>query len=516
MAVIQIPGVNGTIVANTTSSRYLRNGVGKFTAESHLHTFWKQAPMEYDKMINFYIQQELYSDDLSKIISASTPFYIEGTNDSFTYDVNKRVQYPKIIQNLADTLAKPGIDGQEFTLVFDKKVFVQGDIITSNKREQNQQIQVKSDGKDYGGGFLYTLTCHSQTPASDFVSQKWLQVNTEYFKIGNIMGEFSTKFSGLSQINDKLKVMQTLGEEFGVEHAITDWADSRTLKAPAGADGTPLDLTYFATGDPLNGKVNLNTVKWLPTIELMARAEMKRMKTNKLLWQRGGVYKDETGNLVPCGSGVWEQLHKGHVHTYNRGEFSLNMLRNIFGDLFYRRTPMSQRKVVMYTNEAGFNVFNEAAKMDAHNNGFMIIPNESNGILTGKGQQLTLSYAYDSVVTRDTGLIELKHLMELDLPQTNTEFGSNKRSAPIFLVFDMSTMTDGSMANNIREVRSKSRPSMRWGYVDGAVHHLGFAASQGMSSANKNPWYELWFKDRVGVFIEDVTRTVIIKEIPQI
>ena len=515
MAVIQIPGVNGTIVANTTSSRYLRNGVGKFTSEAHLHTFWQQNPMAYDRMINMYIQQELYSDDLSQIISKSTPFYIEGTSDSFTYDINKRVQFPKIIQNLADNLAKPGIDGQEFELVFDKNVFTISDIITSNKREQNQQLQVVSEGKNYGGGFLYRLRVHSQTPATDFIAQKWLAVNTEYYKIGNIMGEFSTNFSGLSRINDKLKVMQTLGEEFGIEHHITDWADSRTLKAPMGADGTPLDLTYFATGDPLNGKVNLNTIKWLPTVELMARAEMKRMKTNKLLWQRGGVYKDVNGNIVPCGSGVWEQLHKGHVVEYNRGEFSIQLLRNVFGDLFYRRTPMKMRKVVLFTNEAGMNVFNEAAKRDAHSNGLTIVPNDGNKILTGSGTSLTMSYIFDSVVTRETGQIEVKHLMELDLPQTNTEFGQNKLSTPIFLVFDLSTMSDGTVANNIREVRSKARPSMRWGYVDGAVHHLGFAASQGMSSANTNPWYDLWFKDRVGVFIEDVTRTVIIKEIPQ-
>jgi len=515
MSVITLPGVNGTIVANTTSSRYLKNGVGKLTAESHLSTFWKTNPMEYDKLINFYIQQELYSDDLDKIITQSTPFYIEGTNDSFTYDINKRVQYPKIIQNLALTTAKPGIDGQSFDLVLDKKVFTIGDLVTSNKREQNHQLQVVSEGKEYGGGFLYSFRLQTDTPATDFVPQKWLQVNTEYFKVGNMMGEFGTQYSGLSQINDKLKVMQTLGEEYGVEHRITDWADSRTLKAPCDSYGNPMDLTYFATGDPLNGKVNIKTMKWLPTIEIMARAEMKRMRTNKLLWQRAGTYKDENGNIVNCGSGLWQQLNKGHVHSYNRGEFSIQMLRNIFGDLFYRRTPMAMRNVLIYSNEAGFNVFNEAAKRDAHSNGLMIVPNESNGILTGSGKSLTMSYIFDSVVTRETGKIQLKHLMELDSPQTNTEFGQGKLSPPIFLVFDLSTMSTGEMANNIREVRSKSRPSMRWGYIDGAVSHLGFAASQNMQSANKNPWYELWMKDRTGIFVEDVTRTVIIYEIPQ-
>ena len=103
----------------------------------------------------------------------------------------------------------------------------------------------------------------------------------------------------------------------------------------------------------------------------------------------------------------------------------------------------------------------------------------------------------------------------LDLPQSNLEFGQNKKSTPVFMVFDVSPMSDGSMVNNIREVRMKGAPSMTWGYIDGTRHHLGFAKSQGMSSANKFPGYEIWMKDRCDVFIEDLSRTVLIEEIPQ-
>jgi hypothetical protein len=127
---------------------------------------------------------------------------------------------------------------------------------------------------------------------------------------------------------------------------------------------------------------------------------------------------------------------------------------------------------------------------------------------------MTVSYAFDSVITSDTGRIDLVHLRQLDLPNTNLEIGQNKKSTPIFMVFDVSPTGDGSLQNNIRQVRMKSRPSMTWGYVDGAVHHLGFAKSQGMSSANKDPWYTIWMKDRADVFIEDLSRCVIIKEVP--
>jgi hypothetical protein len=58
------------------------------------------------------------------------------------------------------------------------------------------------------------------------------------------------------------------------------------------------------------------------------------------------------------------------------------------------------------------------------------------------------------MVTRETGRVELIHLKELDLPQTNLDFGQNKKSTPVFMVFDVSPMSDGSI-NNIREVRMK-------------------------------------------------------------
>ena len=128
---------------------------------------------------------------------------------------------------------------------------------------------------------------------------------------------------------------------------------------------------------------------------------------------------------------------------------------------------------------------------------------------------MVVNYAFESMTTMETGKISLIHLKELDLPQTNSEFGQNKKSTPVFMVFDVSPDGDGTPKNNIRQVRHRNRPSMTWGYIDGTIHHLGFAASQGMQSANKNPYYEIWMKDRSDIFIEDLSRTVIIEEIPQ-
>jgi hypothetical protein len=169
--------------------------------------------------------------------------------------------------------------------------------------------------------------------------------------------------------------------------------------------------------------------------------------------------------------------------------------------------------VKLYTNEAGMEIFRKANKDDLFNSGLTVIAD--NRFIQGSGQNMTVSYAFDSIITSETGRIDVVHLRQLDLPQNNLEFGQNKKSTPIFLVFDVSPNGDGALNDNVREVRYESRPSMTWGYVDGAIHHLGFARSQGMSSSSKDPWYTLWMKDRSDVFIEDLSRTVIIEEVPQ-
>jgi hypothetical protein len=169
----------------------------------------------------------------------------------------------------------------------------------------------------------------------------------------------------------------------------------------------------------------------------------------------------------------------------------------------------------MFTNEAGFEIFRTASKEDLLKSGLTIVAGVNDKFIQGSGQHMIINWAFDSMVTMDTGEITLSHLMELDLPQTNSEFGRNKKSTPIFMVFDVSPKGDQSLQDNIREVRHEGAPSYTWGYIDGRASHLGFAASKGMNSSSMDPGYQIWMEDRYDVFIEDLTRTVLIEQVPQ-
>ena len=516
MAIQTIPGLTGFTYARVASMD--KRAVGKLTDTNHLESFHSAEPADYDKkIISLYTQSSLYSNDFLDMINKSKPFYIDNNSDAWKWDIQVPYKFPKIVEVPTKTtnLTKPGIDGQEFWLVLDSNEFSKNSVVSVGTRQYGPRFYVITDPVPFNAGYLYTFTLVSENPTVDFVATKFLQIGLELELIDGVIGEFDQDLLGLPRLGEKITMFESLSSGYGFEHKITEWADDRML---VDNQGRPQDILVYAPQRRNQLPLTRNDIKWEPFIEFWMRKSMLELKVKRMIWGKPGTVKSNGGKqeLKRLSAGVYHRMrNNGNLVQYNRGEFSANLLRSVFGDLFYRRVDVKDRQVKMYTNEAGFDVFQQALKSDALNSGLTIVADGSPKFIQGEGQHLTYNWAFDSMVTRETGKIDLVHLKELDLPQTNLEFGQNKKSTPVFFVFDVSPSSDGALLNNIREVRLKGAPSMTWGYIDGTRHHLGFAKSQGMSSANKFPGYEIWMKDRCDVFIEDLSRTVLIEEIPQ-
>lgn len=516
MAIQTLPGVSGFLYGRVSSMD--SRAIGKLTDSNHLESFHSLEPADYDKkIISLYTQSSLYSNDFLDMINKSTPYYIDNNSDAWKWKIQVPYKFPKIIEIPSSTLemSKPGIDGQEFQTVLDTNEFSMNAIVSVGSRQYGPRWYCIKDPVPWNNGYLYTWTLVSENPLVDFVSSTFLQVGLELELIDGSIGEFDQDLLGLPRMGDEITMFETLGSGYGFEHTITKWADERTMKD---AQGRPLDLLVYAPQRRNQLPLTRNDVRWEPFVEYWMRRSMLELKVKRMIWGRPGTMR--TGGskqeLKRTSAGVHHRMrNNGNMVQHNRGEFSPNLIRSVFGDLFYRRVDVKDRRVKMYTNESGFDVFQTALKQDALNSGLTLVADSGNRYIQGEGQHLTYNWAFDSMITRETGKVELVHLKELDLPQTSLDFGQNKKSTPIFMVFDVSPTSDGSLVNNIREVRLKGAPSMTWGYVDGRAHHLGFARSQGMSSANKFPGYQIWMEDRCDVFIEDLSRTVLIEELPQ-
>lgn len=513
MALQTIPGFTGFSYARVASMD--KRAIGKLTDTNHLESFHTTDPADYDKkIISIYTQSSLYANDFLDMINKSTPFYIDTNADAWQWEVEVPYKFPKIIEVPTSTLnlTQPGIDGQEFQFVMDSAEFYQNMIITPH-RIYGQQFALTRDPQPFNAGFLYTATLVSNNPKVEFVDPTFLLPGVEFSLVNQSIGEFDEELPGLPRMAEKITMYESLGSAVGYKHTITGWADDRMLK---NSDGMPLDLMVYINGKRNEKPVTRHDIRWEPFIEFWMRKAMLDLKVQKMIWGKPGIVKTRGSKqeVKKVSAGVYYRMrNNGNLVQYNRGEFSTNILRAVFGDLFYRRVDVKDRRVKIYTNEAGFDVFDQALKDDALNSGLTIIADTR--FIQGAEQKLTLNYAFSSMVTRETGRIELVHLKELDLPQNNLEFGQNKKSTPLFLVFDVSPEGDGSLRNNIREVRMKGRPSMTWGYIDGRRSHLGAMRSQGHSAANMFDGYTIFMDDRYDVFIEDLSRCVVIEEVPQ-
>ena len=510
-----IPGFTGFQYARVASMD--KRALGKLTDSNHLESFHTTEPADYDKkIISLYTQSSLYSNDFLDMINKSTPFYIKSNSDSWKWEIQVPYKFPKILCVPDETLDLDfiGIDQQEFQFVLDTAEFAKNSILVLGHKMYGPRVAVVKDPTPWTGrGFLYTVTLVSPNPQIDYIGRQFIQAGVEVELIDISTGEFDQDLGGLPRLAEKIDMFETLGSGYGYEHTITKWADERMLKDHK---GNPLDILVYLPQRRNQLPLTRNDIRWEPFVEFLMRKKMMETKVSRAIWGTPGTIKTNNSRqeIKRTSAGVYYRMrNNGNLVQYNRGEFSASLLRSVFGDLFYRRVDVKERRVKMYTNEAGFDVFQQALKDDVLNSGLTIFADDR--FIQGKQQNMTINYAFDSMVTRETGKIELVHLKELDLPQTNLEFGQNKKSTPLFFVFDVSPGSDGSLVNNIREVRHEGAPSMTWGYIDGRAHHLGFAKSQGMSSANKFPGYTLWMEDRCDVFIEDLSRTVIIEEIPQ-
>lgn len=515
MPVKTIPGVTGFIYDRVSSMN--KRAVGKLTDSNHLFSLQITDPVDYDKkIITLYTQTGLVANDFLEMVNKSKPFLIDGNTDTWKWKIRVPYKFPKIIDIPTSTksMTKPGIDGQEFKLVLDRAEFTKNSIVSLGSRMYGPRLYAISDPEPYNAGFIQAFTLVSENPKVDFVNPKFLQVGVELELIDGAIGEFDQDLLGLPSLGEEITVFETLSSAYGFEHTITKWADERTLRD---SQGNPLDILVYAAVKRNEVPITKNDIRWEPLVEFLMRKQMISTKVSRMIWGKPGIVRSggSKQELKYISAGVYHRMRGGNYVTYNRGEFNANLIRSVFGDLFYRRVNVKDRKVKLYTNEAGFDVFEQAIKKDALNSGLTLVADSGNRYIQGEGQNLVYNWQFNSMVTRETGKVELIHLKELDLPQTNLEFGQNKKSTPVFLVFDVSPDGDGQFTDNIREVRLKGSPSMTWGYINGRQHYLGHRSSQGMLSANKFPGYTLWMEDRCSVFIEDISRTVLIEEIPQ-
>jgi hypothetical protein len=288
-----------------------------------------------------------------------------------------------------------------------------------------------------------------------------------------------------------MKLMNSLGGEIRTEFGITDWADALTI--------TVNNVTFDKDGKPMK----VNDSRWFKRNEIAAWAKHRYMKENYLMFGVAGSNLSAASAYdVKTSMGLWQMLHLGNVNYFS--DLSMDVMEENIGDMFYNRVDAAQRDVELWTGEGGFKLFSQAVASKMFGLGALI---PADKFIDGRGMAMSFGYQFTSYKMLNGGTITLKHLPALDAFNTKTERGKGRysRQSCTFIGLDMSP--DGR--ENVQIVKRDTRQDDYWGYIPGTCSPYG--PIKGGLSANKKAGYEMWINSRIGLHMEDVTKSFILK-----
>jgi hypothetical protein len=460
---------------------------------NHLRTFLGDIqPQKMDNMINtlFTSRQDMSTAFLSDLESkAATTMMLTGTSDAWSWKFKKPMVPAQTVENMEIGNATPGVNKGAFKLKLDRDWFTYGDVISPD-RFSGKAVRVVPDGiYPESGGVVYIVQLVTDSK-TDFFPAMYLDEGVQYEYLYSIYGEYNDQ--GTKVIHGgEIELVNALAGELRTETAITDWADALTI--------TVSSVIVSDKGEPLEVKDS----RWFKRSEMAAWSKHRRQKENYLVFGApGSNLQGPSAYDVKSGMGMWHMMHLGNVEYYNT--LTMTRLEESIGAMYYGRVPMEQRSVVLYTGEAGFILFSRAVELKLNGLGGLIPLDK---FITGSGMSMGFGYQFRSYQMPNGGTITLKHMKLLDSYTTKHERGAGRFSkmSATFIGLDMSH----DASENVKIVKRSTRPDDYWGYVAGTASPYG--PVKGGLTSNKRAGYEMWIQSRIGLHIEDITKTFMLK-----
>lgn len=273
-----------------------------------------------------------------KMFQEGAVYEVIGADGSFLYELP--VETDSGCYTVGDTSTYSeahGIDGSVFPIRLNKE-YRPGDVLTYDAY-YGEDIVVSEDYvvKREGDAFIHMVQIATQNAAAYYPADK-LKAGIQYFKIGNILGEYSEQFSGIESMGSELGTVTcrfTLGNHRGVEGFVTQYADMKSFNGAsvntkqylnqflseaqsAGTDqmGNPLNLVFFGK-KKANGKIDASSMKLTSLMEYLIILELMKLESYQIQFQKGGIIKDVHGTKR-LNEGIHHQKRRGYIIEYPR------------------------------------------------------------------------------------------------------------------------------------------------------------------------------------------------------
>lgn len=329
--------MNGDTVIGYTDAKVVKQSIVEHNLSSLEDWYYEDPDKNHLGMLELFSNITNYPLPMYMgMIKQNATITVNGINGSFRYDLPVSETYEVVtVEDTSLKYAKPGIDESFFEIVLNAQ-FKQGDVITYDVINGCQAlISTERPPKQEGENWRYWCKLWGRSRAKYF-PKDMLRAGIKYWKVTNVLGEFSTQFSSVGGASKagSMTCEFTLGGHRGVEGETTmyagikslAYADERTQnfidkayqKVRQLSEIRGGDASYAIIGSRLgDGSIDMRTARVANTVSLFCLAELSKMEAYELIFMRGGRVKGHNGVLMK-NEGLYHQLRRGFVISYAR------------------------------------------------------------------------------------------------------------------------------------------------------------------------------------------------------
>lgn len=526
---------------------------GPFTDVNHLFNLYGEDPYTtHLGVINLWNQMKWVNTPLlSQTELQKNVMFVNGMDARVTFVVPYDLEGIRVLYDPNDpTIAKLGIDGQTFRVVFSEDTFQPNDVVTYDLRNGDRLFIVSYIGQT-GEGHEYEVVLGAlpEEAKYKYFDRSFLKPGTPYIKSDERVGEFDQEGSSFDARTAVMKFEHRFASHRLVTHEITTYADM--LDVPENPNNNlsfrtsvknHLDpsknnfITAFGLLDKDTGKMTPGTFKYITMVEAMILSELMKLEENALMWGTPMTVTGARNKTKALGGGLYHQMKQGYRRKITK--YTKAVLVDLINYLFANRPDIKieDRHIKIDCGQAAYRELLQILKEELRAMP-VVVDNSSVGFVKKMGdnnnlvQKVSVGYQVQAAFLTGFGTVELNHNPALDsyINRSMNEpmIGQYPKFSYTAMIMDVTDskytnavdfgknveFAEGANKNaNIFLMKPKGMSAPLFSIVPGRGSKYGMYGGGNRSVVpSLNPTTQISIENASQIFLADPTRSVLIE-----
>ncbi len=123
--------------------------------------------------------------------------YVDNPKGEWKWQIPITEELPYVVEDIEPSNVTKGIDGHEFRVKYNKKIFGHGEVITYDKMNGIQLYITDEDILPVGDGYVYTVRIRNND-SYKFLDNQFLNNKTKWFRLTSSIGEYGQRYADLA------------------------------------------------------------------------------------------------------------------------------------------------------------------------------------------------------------------------------------------------------------------------------------------------------------------------------